>query len=60
LLVAPRVDATMLVVAEGRTRRDSLLRAKQLLADYTFAGVVLNHSSESFGADSYYGYGQTY
>jgi len=60
LLVAPRVDATALVVAEGRTRRDSLARAKQLLADYTFAGVILNRSSESFGADSYYGYGARY
>jgi len=60
LLVAPRVDATALVVAEGRTRRDSLVRAKQLLADYTFAGVVLNCSTETFGADSYYGYAYGY
>jgi Mrp family chromosome partitioning ATPase len=57
LLVAPRVDATVLVVAEGRTRRDSLARAHQLLADFPFAGVVMNRSAESFGADSYYGYG---
>jgi len=60
LLVAPRVDATALVVAEGRTRRDSLARARQLLADFTFAGVILNHSSETYGADSYYGYGYRY
>jgi len=60
LLVAPRVDATALVVAEGRTRRDSLVRAKQLLADYTFAGVILNCSTETFGAESYYGYGYSY
>jgi Mrp family chromosome partitioning ATPase len=57
LMVAPRVDATALVVAEGRTRRDSLERAKQLLADFPFAGIVMNRSSESLGADSYYGYG---
>lgn len=57
LLVAPRVDATALVVAEGRTRRDSLGRARQLLADYSFAGVILNCSYERFGADTYYGYG---
>lgn len=60
LLIAPRVDATALVVAEGRTRRDSLARARQLLADFSFAGVILNCSSESFGADSYYGYGSRY
>lgn len=59
LVVAPRVDATALVVAEGRTRRDSLARAKQLLADFTFAGVILNCSTEDFGADSY-GYGAHY
>jgi protein-tyrosine kinase len=57
LLVAPRVDATALVVAEGRTRRDSLGRARQLLSDYSFAGVILNCAYERFGADTYYGYG---
>jgi Mrp family chromosome partitioning ATPase len=57
LLVAPRVDATALVVAEGRTRRDSLGRAKLLLADFNSAGIILNCSYERFGADSYYGYG---
>jgi protein-tyrosine kinase len=58
LLIAPRVDAMMLVVADGQTRRDSLLRARQLLADFSFAGVVLNKSSESTGkAGYYYGYG---
>jgi protein-tyrosine kinase len=60
LLVAPRVDATLLVVTEGTTRRDSLARAKQLLGDFTVAGVVLNHTSESFGADSDYDYGYRY
>jgi len=60
LLVAPRVDATLLVVSEGTTRRDSLARAQQLLADFTLAGVVLNHTSESFGAYSDYVYGYRY
>lgn len=60
LLVGPKVDATALIVAEGRTRRDSLLRAKQLLADFTFAGVILNRSRETFGSDGYYGYGYHY
>jgi protein-tyrosine kinase len=57
LILAPRVDATLLVVGEGRTRRDSLLRAKQLLAEFTMAGVILNRSVESFGTDGYYKYG---
>ena len=56
LLVAPRVDAVALVVAEGRTRRDTLVRAKQLLSEFTMAGVILNRSSERHGADKYYGY----
>jgi Mrp family chromosome partitioning ATPase len=60
LLLAPRVDAVALVVAEGRTRRDSLGRARNLLGEFNFAGVILNRSSASFGADSYYGYGQNY
>jgi Mrp family chromosome partitioning ATPase len=60
LLVAPRVDATLLVVSEGRTRRDCLVRAKGLLADFPFAGVILNRSSENLGGRGYdyaYGYG---
>jgi protein-tyrosine kinase len=57
LAVAPRVDAMLLVVAEGRTRRDSLARAKQLLADFPCAGLVLNRSTEASGRGGYYYYG---
>lgn len=46
LVVAPRVDATMLVVSEGKTQRDDLARALLTLKDYTFAGVVINRSSD--------------
>ena len=60
LLLAPKVDATLLVVSEGVTRRDSLARARHLLADFMVAGVVLNHTSESFGADSDYEYRHRY
>jgi Mrp family chromosome partitioning ATPase len=60
LVVAPRVDAVALVIAEGRTRRDYLDRAKQLLEEFPLAGVILNRASESFGADRYYGYGDRY
>lgn len=56
LLVAPRVDATLLVVAEGRTRRDSLARAVHLLAEFRCVGVVLNRASESMGESAYYYY----
>jgi capsular exopolysaccharide synthesis family protein len=62
LLVAPRVDATLLVVSEGRTRRDCLVRAKALLAEFPSAGVILNRSSENLGARGYdyaYGYGKS-
>jgi len=60
LLVAPRVDATLLVVSEGKTRRDCLIRAKALLADFSSAGVILNCSSENLarGYDYAYGYGK--
>lgn len=58
LMIAPRVDGTLLVVADGQTRRDSLQRARQLLAEFSFAGVVLNKSSEAaVKAGYYYGYG---
>lgn len=60
LLVAPRVDTTLLVVSEGKTRRDSLLKARQLLAEFPFAGVVLNRSSEASGKGTGYYYGYTY
>jgi Mrp family chromosome partitioning ATPase len=61
LLVAPRVDATLLVVSEGKTRRDCLVRAKALLADFSSAGVILNSSSENLarGYDYAYGYGKS-
>jgi Mrp family chromosome partitioning ATPase len=55
LVVAPRVDAMFLVVAEGVTRRDGLVKAMDLLSDFAVAGLILNRSSEQLGAD-YYGY----
>lgn len=54
LVVAPRVDAMVLVVSEGVTRRDVLDSALELLSGYALAGVVLNRSLESLGSD-YYG-----
>jgi Mrp family chromosome partitioning ATPase len=56
LAVAPRVDAVLLVVAERKTRRDSLARAKQLLAEFPSAGIVLNRSAATNGTSGYYYY----
>jgi capsular exopolysaccharide synthesis family protein len=58
LMLAPRVDATVLVVADGETRRDSLVKARTLLGEFSFAGVILNKSTEAPGKTGYYyGYG---
>lgn len=54
LAFAPRVDGVLLVVAEGRTQRDAVLKSKELLAEMNLIGVVLNTSSERDDAPSYY------
>ncbi len=46
LVVAPRVDATMLVVSQGKTQRNDLSRALATLKDFTYAGVIVNRSSD--------------
>lgn len=46
LVVAPRVDAILVVVSEGNTQRDDLARAVSALSDFPVAGVVINRSSE--------------
>jgi protein-tyrosine kinase len=52
LVVAPRLSAVVLVVAEGMTRRDQLDRAVQALAGVQVAGIVLNRSREA--VEDYY------
>jgi capsular exopolysaccharide synthesis family protein len=47
LLVAPRVDAFLMVVSEGKTERSQLAKALSTLGEFTIAGVVVNKSSES-------------
>jgi len=54
LVVAPRIDALVLVAAEGLTRRDQLDRTMGLIAEYPVAGVVLNRSADAMGTE-YYG-----
>lgn len=44
LAFAPYIDAVLLVVEEGRTRRDDLLRAQQLLGSERLLGIVMNKS----------------
>lgn len=54
LAFAPRVDGVLLVVAEGRTQRDAVVKSKELLGEMNLIGVVLNTSSERDDAPSYY------
>lgn len=53
LVVAPQLEAMIMVVGEGKTRRDGLERAVELLTEYNLAGIVLNQSRESL--QEYYG-----
>jgi Mrp family chromosome partitioning ATPase len=53
LVVAPRVDSTLLVLAEGKTRRDGVQRTIEMLSGFPIAGVVLNRSHER--TTEYYG-----
>jgi Mrp family chromosome partitioning ATPase len=46
LVMAPKMDACMLVVSEGKSRRDSTAKAIDVLEEFTIAGIVLNKSSE--------------
>ncbi len=53
LVVAPKLSAVLLVVAEGVTRRDQLGRVVEVLSGSQVAGIVLNRSRES--VEDYYG-----
>jgi protein-tyrosine kinase len=57
LVVAPRIDALVLVASEGITPREELQKASQMLADFPIAGLVLNRSTDS---SQRYGYGYGY
>lgn len=46
LTIAPLLDAVLLVVAEGRTRREDAVRADELLGDTPRLGTVLNRAHE--------------
>ena len=46
LAFSPYVDTTLLVVAEGRTTKEEIKRAIEILGDTSLIGTVLNRSSE--------------
>jgi len=54
LTFAPRVDGVLLVVAEGRTERTALTKARELIAEMNLLGVVLNCSAERDDGTAYY------
>lgn len=47
LVVAPKVDAILIVASEGYTGRADLTKALQLLSEFTIAGVVLNRAADT-------------
>lgn len=51
---SPLVDALVLVVAQGRCRREDLREAEELLRESEILGVVLNRSFEKSAAVGYY------
>jgi protein-tyrosine kinase len=46
LALSPYVDAALLVVEEGKTKRDDVVRAAEMLGSHKLIGTVLNKSSE--------------
>jgi Mrp family chromosome partitioning ATPase len=58
LVVAPRIDALVLVASEGATPRADLQTASEMLAEFPVVGLVLNRSTDSSKTYRYgYGYG---
>jgi protein-tyrosine kinase len=47
LVVAPKVDAVLVVASAGFTGRADLSKALQLLSEFNIAGVVLNRAADS-------------
>jgi Mrp family chromosome partitioning ATPase len=55
LVVAPQVDAILVVTSEGLTSRSDLARALDLLSEFKIAGLVLNRATDTV-PDYNYGY----
>ena len=47
LAVAPRVDGTLLVATEGKTKRSDIAAASELVQKFGLVGIILNKSSET-------------
>jgi len=54
LVLAPRLDAILLVTSEGKTPRAELQRAVDTLSEFRLAGFVLNRSQDSVKGYGYY------
>jgi protein-tyrosine kinase len=57
LVVAPKVDAVLVVASEGLTSKSGFAKALDLLSEFRIAGVVLNRTIETvpnynYGYDS--------
>jgi protein-tyrosine kinase len=57
LVVAPKIDAFLVVASEGLTSRADLGKAMNLLSEFPMAGLVLNRAVETAPG---YGYGYEY
>lgn len=57
LVVAPKVDAVLVVASQGVTNRADLTKALHLLSEFTIAGVVLNRADDA-GPGYEYAYDQ--
>lgn len=54
LVVAPQMDAFLMVVAENGPSREDVAKAARLLAEFNLLGAVLNKSSERSQPSYYY------
>jgi Mrp family chromosome partitioning ATPase len=52
LIVGPKLDATLMVITEGKTRRDGIQQAIDHMSEFNVAGIILNRSSQ--GVSDYY------
>jgi Mrp family chromosome partitioning ATPase len=56
IALSPLVDSLLLVVGQGRCRREDLRETQELLRESEILGVVLNRSREKSAAVGYYDY----
>jgi protein-tyrosine kinase len=53
LMVAPKVDAFLVVTSEGLTSKADLVKALELLSEFPIAGVALNRAIETTSGYDY-------